>query len=52
MWELDGGACVATFRGHEGGVRFLAVLVGGRLASGSADRRIRIWDPSLADVLR
>ena len=45
------GACVATLAGHEGVVRSLAVLGGSRLASGSWDHTIKIWDATLADVL-
>ena len=35
---------VATLKGHEDAVRCLAALPGGRLASGSADKAIKIWD--------
>ena len=37
------GACVATLRGHKGPVRSVAVLEGGRLASASNDRSVKIW---------
>lgn len=38
------GAQVARFEGHSSGVNALACLSGGRLASGSDDTTIRIWD--------
>ena len=34
IWKFATGACVATLKGHEGGVYSLAVLEGGQLASG------------------
>ena len=40
----DGWRCVATLRGHENSVLSLAVLEGGRLASGSFDGTIKLWD--------
>ena len=52
IWELATGICMATLDGHDGGVFSLAVLEGGRLASGSDDHAIKIWDSTLSDVLR
>ena len=50
-WRF-GGRLSAIFKGHEDVVLSLAVLEGGRLASGSDDETIKIWDSGLADVLR
>jgi WD40 repeat protein len=35
-----------TLTGHSGYVNALAVLPGGRLASGADDRTIKLWDPA------
>jgi WD40 repeat protein len=40
------GAEVARLDGHSGFVDALCVLPGGRLASGSWDQTIRLWDPT------
>merc|ERR1719375_2566729 len=51
IWRNNGWrnlACVATLYGHEE-VWSLAVLEGGRLASGFADQKIKIWDSALSD---
>ncbi|MFK4448987.1 WD40 repeat protein [Caballeronia udeis] len=39
-------ALVRTLAGHTGSVSALAVLADGRLASGSSDRTIRLWNPA------
>ena len=51
-WKF-GSRLSATFEGHGAfnDVESLAVLEGGRLASGSGDGTIKIWDSALADVL-
>ena len=35
---------MATLEGHRGDVNVLAVLEGGRLASGSDDRTLKVWE--------
>ena len=43
---------MATLEGHEDALSSLAVLEGGRLASGSFDRNIKIWDSALSAIRR
>ena len=47
-WKF-GGRLSATLEGHQECVNSLAVLEGGRLASGSDDQKIKIWDSALSD---
>ena len=42
-WRF-GGRLIATFEGHEDIVESVAVLEGGRLASGSWDKTIKVWE--------
>ena len=51
IWEVATGVCVATLEGHEAEVKSLALLDGGRLASGSCDRTIKIWDPATGECV-
>ena len=45
LWDLETGAELRRFEGHEGWVNSVAVLADGRRAlSGSEDRTLRLWD--------
>ena len=48
IWNLARGDCVAklgeSIDGHAGSVSCLAALEGGRLVSGSFDRKVKIWN--------
>src|SRR5690606_4526956 len=44
LWDTARGACVATLSGHHSWVSALTVLPAGRLASGSGDNSIRLWE--------
>ena len=48
-WRF-GGRFVTTLEGHGDIVRSLAALEGGRLASGSNDRTIKVWHSTLTDI--
>jgi WD40 repeat protein len=43
---------VLVLRGHTSGVQALAVLPDGRIASGSRDNTVRVWDSSTGQQLR
>jgi WD40 repeat protein len=49
LWDPATGELQATLEGHSGSVNALAVLPGGRLASGAMDRTIKLWDPASAE---
>jgi WD40 repeat protein len=44
VWDLTTGAESARLEMHSSGVIALCALPDGRLASGSADKTIRLWD--------
>src|SRR5262249_57549579 len=44
LWDLENGKLERTLTGHSGGVRSIAFSAAGKLASGSDDGTIRIWD--------
>ncbi|WPJ66902.1 hypothetical protein SMAC4_14095 [Sordaria macrospora] len=51
--ELDWNACLQTLEGHSGSVRSVAFSPDGqRLASGSGDKTIKIWDPASGSCLQ
>ncbi|MFN9386747.1 MAG: hypothetical protein ACK6BU_07315, partial [Cyanobacteriota bacterium] len=49
LWDPASGLLQATLEGHSGWVYALAVLPDGRLASGSRDNTIKLWDPTSAE---
>jgi WD40 repeat protein len=44
MWDAASGRCVHTLRGHKSFVLVLAALPDNKVASGSADCTVRVWD--------
>lgn len=51
LWDLEDGSLVKTVTAHEGGVRAVAVSADGKLiATGGADRKIKLWNPDGALV--
>jgi WD40 repeat protein len=52
LWDVDTGACLHTFAGHEQAVRAVAVSSDGKLiASASDDRTARVWDVASGDQI-
>ena len=53
LWDLETGAELRRFEGHEDGVTSVTVLADGRRAlSGSDDRTLRLWDLETGAELR
>lgn len=52
LWDLATGAELRRLEGHQGEVRRLATLPGGRLASLGIDRTIRIWEVGSGTLIR
>ncbi len=51
IWDSTTGHCIATLKGHGGSVPFPPHGPSdGRIASGSDDEAIKIWDPRLVTV--
>jgi RNA polymerase sigma factor (sigma-70 family) len=53
LWDVDTGAEIRTWAGHEGGVACLAFAPDGQsLVSGGQDQSLRLWDPATGRLLR
>ena len=52
IWAIETGEQVNEWRAHSDVVMSLAALPDGRLASGSADRTVKVWEPSATDPMR
>ena len=53
LWDLETGAELRRFEGHEARVTSVTVLADGRRAlSGSDDRTLRLWDLDTGAELR
>ena len=44
VWDVATGECVRTLKGHTSIVWDVRDLGGGRMASGSNDGTVRVWD--------
>ena len=52
LWDLETGAELRRFNGHESVVSSLALLPSGRFAvSGSRDKTVRLWDLDIGACL-
>jgi WD40 repeat protein len=53
LWDLEKGAAIGSFQGHESWVSSLALSPDGRyLLSGSNDRTVRLWDVASRKQIR
>jgi WD40 repeat protein len=53
LWDIESGALIRTFTGHQGGVETVAFSQdGSQLASGSWDNTIRIWDVTTGNKIK
>jgi WD40 repeat protein len=52
LWDLETGAQLRRFEGHEGTVSSVRVLTGGRHAlSAASDKTLRLWDLNIGAEL-
>ena len=49
--SIESERCERTLEGHADSVNALAPLAGGRLASGSDDRTVRLWRVEAGELL-
>jgi WD40 repeat protein len=52
LWNTESGECLGALEGHEDLVDSISVFGEGRLASGSRDKTIRIWDVGTGECVR
>ena len=52
LWNVSQLTCVATLRGHFGGVNSLVLTLSQHLATSSDDKTIRIWNTSSGQCVR
>jgi WD40 repeat protein len=51
VWDTANGVCLRTLSGHSSNVYAMVGLPDGMLASGSADRTVRLWDLASGELL-
>ncbi|KAB1070832.1 c-type cytochrome [Methylobacterium planeticum] len=52
LWSVEAGTADQVLRFHEGAVNAVAILPGGRFATGGEDGRIAVWQPGAAAPIR